>query len=186
MLQFLTSFVQTTCCMKKYFLLMLSSLFAQILFAQENNFLKEFSQKWANAKTYTLQVAALMPEELYGYKPVPEERSFGEQLKHIAQNMSWLSSRYLKNENNPLTDELKQANTKTQIVQVLTKAFDYAGTSIRQFNPAQLDAKVDFFAGSLSKRQILILMNDHVTHHRGQILVYLRLKGLRPPDYIGW
>jgi uncharacterized damage-inducible protein DinB len=30
------------------------------------------------------------------------------------------------------------------------------------------------------------LMHDHHTHHRGQIIVYLRLNGLKPPKYVGW
>jgi uncharacterized damage-inducible protein DinB len=24
---------------------------------------------------------------------------------------------------------------------------------------------------------------DHITHHRGQIVVYLRLNGIKPPQY---
>jgi len=31
-----------------------------------------------------------------------------------------------------------------------------------------------------------VLLNDHQTHHRGQLVVYLRLNGIKPPAYIGW
>ncbi|MGX5688737.1 DinB family protein [Arcticibacter tournemirensis] len=40
----------------------------------------------------------------------------------------------------------------------------------------QLDEQVKFFAGPMTRRQILILMHDHKTHHLGQLIVYLRLK----------
>jgi uncharacterized damage-inducible protein DinB len=55
-----------------------------------------------------------------------------------------------------------------------------------KMNTGQMDEKVKFFAGPITRRQILILMHDHQTHHLGQLIVYLRLKGIKPPDYIGW
>ena len=45
---------------------------------------------------------------------------------------------------------------------------------------------VDFVAGKMSRRRIMLLLTDHVTHHRGQLVVYLRLKGVEPPAYRGW
>ncbi|MEM9260816.1 MAG: DinB family protein, partial [Bacteroidota bacterium] len=44
----------------------------------------------------------------------------------------------------------------------------------------------NFFAGPKSKRVIVYLLQDHATHHRSQLLVYLRLLGHQPPRYRGW
>jgi uncharacterized damage-inducible protein DinB len=49
-----------------------------------------------------------------------------------------------------------------------------------------LSTQVDFFAGPKTKLQILNIIQDHVTHHRGQLIVYLNLKGIKPPEYVGW
>ncbi len=38
----------------------------------------------------------------------------------------------------------------------------------------------------MTERQIINLMNDHLTHHRAQAIVYLRLNGVMPPKYVGW
>lgn len=38
----------------------------------------------------------------------------------------------------------------------------------------------------MTRRQILLLLHDHQTHHIGQVIVYLRLKGIKPPAYVGW
>ena len=46
--------------------------------------------------------------------------------------------------------------------------------------------KLIFFAGPKSKFQILNLLEDHVTHHRGQLIVYLNFKNSIPPSFIGW
>ncbi len=38
----------------------------------------------------------------------------------------------------------------------------------------------------MNKLQINNPMQDHQTHHRAQLLNYLRLNGIKPPAYIGW
>nr|WP_262481137.1 DinB family protein [Algibacter pectinivorans] len=43
---------------------------------------------------------------------------------------------------------------------------------------------MDYFGADRTKRQILLLLADHITHHRGQMLVYMRLKGIKPPRYV--
>ncbi len=44
-----------------------------------------FAKHWKTAGDYTVAIAEQMPAESYGFKPVPEEMSFAEQLVHIAQ-----------------------------------------------------------------------------------------------------
>jgi hypothetical protein len=44
----------------------------------------EFVRDWQISKHFTLDVARAMPADLYGYKPNPEEMTFGEQMIHIA------------------------------------------------------------------------------------------------------
>src|ERR1700733_7397986 len=44
----------------------------------------EFVEDWKISKQFTLDVAGAMPAEWYGFKPNPEEMTFGEQMVHIA------------------------------------------------------------------------------------------------------
>lgn len=143
-------------------------------------------KKLMSARQYTLDVAEGMPENKYDYKPVPDEMSFGAQLLHLADNLGWLSSAYLSTGNNPVTGADKKLTKKAEIKAVVEKAYDYALTALRNFDPARLADTVSFFAGLLTKLQILTLINDHQTHHRAQLLVYLRLNGIKPPKYVGW
>ncbi|MEO8583075.1 MAG: DinB family protein [Flavitalea sp.] len=154
--------------------------------AQTNDsLLNQLSEKWKNAKAYAVKVAELMPEEQYNFKPVPEEMTFGEQLLHIAQNMNSLSSTYLLGSNQKGKSEGKVLG-KQSIIKTLSAAYDSALAVHYLLTLQQLDEVVPFFAGPKSRRQILILMHDHQTHHMGQLIVYLRLKGIKPPDYVGW
>ncbi len=145
----------------------------------------QLAHKWVNSKTYALKLAALMPEDGYDFKASPEEMSFREQLLHIADNINWLSSSYLLVEG-PAKNTSGGKLTKEDVLKKLGDAYDLGLKAHMKMNAGQLDEKIKFFAGSMTRRQILILMHDHQTHHLGQLIVYLRLKGIKPPDYIGW
>lgn len=163
-----------------------SFIFTLNCIAQTNDSLiNDLAVKWKNAKAYTLQMANMMPEENYGFKPVPEEMSFGQQLLHIADNINWLSSSYLYGNKPPDNSDTSSLN-KQAVISRVSAAYDSAYAAQLRLTDAQLNETVDFFAGPKTRRQILILLHDHQTHHVGQIIVYLRLKGIKPPDYIGW
>jgi uncharacterized damage-inducible protein DinB len=165
-------------------LICLSFLVSSNLPAQDS-FLSDYKIKWKNATEYTLEFAKAMPEETYSFKPVPVEMSYGEQLKHIAGNMVWLCSSYLGGAKTTL-DPMNAGTSKKEIIAVLEKSFAYAAETVDHLNEKVLNQNVDFFAGFMTKRRILLLMTDHVTHHRGQLVVYLRLNGIEPPAYRGW
>ncbi|GAC1387276.1 MAG: hypothetical protein NVSMB45_17000 [Ginsengibacter sp.] len=155
------------------------------LYAQHYNdsLVSQLSVKWANAKDYTLKLAALMPESEYDFKPVKDEMSFKEQLLHIRQNILWISGTYLFVKV-PEKKDPKEMN-KAAVIKSVNDAYD-EGMKAHNITSSQLDETVKFFAGPKSRRQMLILMHDHQTHHAGQLIVYLRLKGIKPPDYVGW
>ncbi len=168
--------------------LLASPLLSGRLGAQNNDalFLTAALTKLQHAKEYTLKTAEAMPGERYNFKPTPEEMSFGEQLLHLASNLGWLTSEYLSQAKNPVSKTDAQLKKKEDIIAVVGKTYDYAIEVLKQVKPEQLSDTVRFFAGPLNKLQILNLINDHQTHHRAQLLVYLRLNGIKPPDYIGW
>lgn len=67
--------------------------------------LEEHITKWQNSMEYTLEVANMMPDSLYDFRPTPEEMTFGEQLQHMAQNMTWLATSYLMEDEKYIKDE---------------------------------------------------------------------------------
>jgi len=169
-----------------FFFLLMSLGFSINGKAQTNDsLLNQLSAKWKNAKIYALKVAELMPEEQYNFKPVLDVMTFGEQLLHIAQNMNWLSSAYLLGSKQNSKSDAKVLS-KQSIINTISNAYDSAFDVHYRLTPKQLDEVAPFFAGPKSRRQILILMHDHQTHHIGQLIVYLRLKGIKPSDYVGW
>ncbi len=171
--------------MLKYLTLLLFAFTFTTSLSGQANYLKEYQQKWANNKAYTLELAEAMPEEFYTYRPSEEQRTFQEQLLHIVGNMTWLTSSYLGG-TKVAADLKKKDYKKAEVIAIMTSAFDLAAEATAKLPVEELETTVDFFAGPMSKRQIMVLMNDHLVHHRGQVITYARLKGVKPPSYRGW
>ncbi|WP_109301816.1 DinB family protein [Aquimarina sp. AU474] len=157
------------------------------IMAQQFTPKEAFLEKWQNSKTYLLEIAELMPEEGYVFKPTEREMDFKNQLLHIRGNMLWLGTTHFSKDTfdrKSLTQNVP--STKAETIKVLTQAFDYVYNQVNEADPIDFKTEVDFFAGRKSKLQILNLLQDHVTHHRGQLIVYLNLNEIEPPGYVGW
>ncbi|WP_282165222.1 DinB family protein [Cellulophaga baltica] len=168
-------------------ILVLSSI-ASPLFAQQDNFIEQYVERLENSRKYLLLVAETMPEENYTFKPTPESLSFEEHLMHIAWAMDWhseslLGGRAARDWDTDTT--LKVADkSKAEMMATIDKTFDTAITFINHFELVKLEERLDYFGADRTKRQILLLLSDHITHHRAQMLVYMRLNQLVPPRYV--
>jgi len=126
-----------------------------------------------------------MPDETYHFKPVEEVRSFADQMLHIAQSSIFFATAYLGGTDAPESDYSTEGKSKSEIVELLEEAFDYCTGILISLTDEQLHEEIETFAGVLPKNEVVLFMRDHVTHHRGQTVVYLRLNGIVPPEYVG-
>lgn len=162
-------------------------LIAMTAYGQQNTPKDAFLEKWDNSKNYLIQVATAMPEEQFTFKPTEREMDFGSQLLHIRGNMLWLGNTYFTDipfDRQSLNKDIPEG--KTAIIEALKASFDAVHGFVTEASDEDLKGTVDFFAGPKSRLQILNLLQDHVTHHRGQLIVYLNLSNIEPPRYSGW
>ena len=168
--------------------IMLFSSVTSPLFAQQDSFIKDYLERLENSRTYLILVAETMPEDKYDFRASPESMTFAENLMHIGYAIDWHSQSLLggRESRDWKTDTIfKVANkSKEEMIATIDKTFDETIKLIKQFDTTQFDDELDYFGLNRTKRQIFLLLADHVTHHRGQMLVYMRLNGLVPPRYV--
>ena len=156
--------------------------------AQQDHFIEDSIERLENSRKYLLLVAELMPEEKYGYKVTEESLSFQENLMHIGFALDWHSQSLIGNREARVyqTDTIfKPAHkTKTEMMARIDQTFTEAIALLQDFDAKNLDDELDYFGLHRSKRQIFMLLADHITHHRAQMLVAMRLNGLIPPRYV--
>ncbi len=155
---------------------------------QEDPFLRDFLVRWDQSKAYLLAVAEAMSEAHYFQAPFDEGKSFAEQLMHMAVVMDWHAFSKFGGSEAPIRWEDFQVTgkNKAQLIQETAREFDRAKELIKEFDPNKLDETTSYAAFSRTRRQFLLLLADHVTHHRAQLIVYLRLHHIAPPNYINF
>jgi len=170
--------------MLKVFILA-TGFFLSISAQAQDEFLSAIQEKWQNNKTYVLKCANLMPEDKYDFRPTPEVSTFREQLIHMMSNMNWITKDYLKSAG--LQHDLKTIDpSKADLMVILEQAFDNAAAALSTVSASDLEGRVNFFAGEKNVLQMIELMDDHLSVHKGQLIVYLRLNGIAPPRFVGW
>lgn len=158
------------------------------LHAQQNEFIKDYLERLENSKKYTLLIAEMMPENAYTFKATPESLSFSENLLHIGYAADWHSQSLLGGREARVwqTDTVYKTEnrSKKEMIAIVTNTFDQAIKLMKEFDPAQFTDELDYFGLTRNRRQIFLLLADHITHHRAQMIVSLRLKGIVPPRYV--
>jgi uncharacterized damage-inducible protein DinB len=125
-----------------------------------------------------IKAAEQMPEEYYTFRPTKEIRSFGELIAHIAESNFEMCA-IAKGEASPMP---KVATTKAEAVDALKKAFNYSTKARETMTKQQKETMVKFMGQSQPAGNVLDFSILHSMQHYGNVIVYMRLKGLVPPS----
>jgi uncharacterized damage-inducible protein DinB len=145
---------------------------------------------WKKSADFTVAVAKAMPAESYNFRPSPEEMSFGHVIAHIAAANAGACAIASGGQRpaapaglaEKLRDEKSDVDRETAL-SYLTTSFDFCNKAVDSMTPAKLDAKVGPANRQMTGFEWLWSYFTHTAHHRGQVEVYLRVKGIKPPDY---
>ena len=127
------------------------------------------------------RAAEKMPEEEYAFKPDPAVRSFGQILGHIADADYLFCSAFL-GENSPSPGIEKTKTTKAELTSALHDAFAYCNRAYDTLTDANANETVKAFGQERNKLGVLWFNASHNLEQYGNLVVYLRLKGIVPPS----
>lgn len=147
---------------------------------------KQYAGVWQRNQAYSKAVADAMPEAGYDFRPTDEAMSFQEQWLHVADNISMLTSRITGDRKNFYRKEDATGLKKADVLVILDRANAYVLDLIQDASDSLLNEEIQFGGVSMTKENIFYLLRDHQAHHRAQCLVYLRMKGVSAPAYVGW
>jgi uncharacterized damage-inducible protein DinB len=129
-----------------------------------------------------LKAAEQMPEENYSFKPIDTIRSFGQLAAHIADGQYEFCS-FVAGDKNPPADIEKTKTTKADIVQAMKDAMGYCDKAYGMLTDASGAEKIKLFGQfDLPKLTVLSMNTAHTDEHYGNMVTYLRLKGMVPPS----
>jgi uncharacterized damage-inducible protein DinB len=136
------------------------------------------------ARRNILAAAEEMPEADFAFRPAAEVRSFGQLVAHVGDAM-YLFCSGAKGEPNPNQSQdniEKTKTTKAELLEALRTSFAYCDDIYNSLTDATLGEKISFFSRETSKAAPLNLNIYHLSEHYGNMVTYMRQKGLVPPS----
>jgi uncharacterized damage-inducible protein DinB len=124
--------------------------------------------------------AQKMPEENYSFKPTPEVRSFGQIVGHVA-DASYNFCSQAGGETNPSKDIEKTKSSKADLVAALKDAVAFCNKTFDGMTDAKGSQMMKLFSFNLAKLTVLSINSAHTDEHYGNMVTYMRLKGIVPP-----
>lgn len=140
------------------------------------------AKHWEASKHFTLAVANAMPAEDYNMKPADPEMNFGQLMNHIAEANASYCSRASSGKS-PLSPLKDAAIPKATALERLNTAFAFCLAAIKGMPDSGFVKMVGPAGRQVTAGEALWSGFTHTAHHRGQAEVYLRTKGIQPPDY---
>jgi uncharacterized damage-inducible protein DinB len=142
----------------------------------------EMVKEWKRAKAYTKEYLDAMPADGYAFKPTPEVRSFAGQMLHLTDaNYFFIGT--VSGKKGPLKGSAEKVvePTKEATTKAVMESYDFVISALEAMTPAQMQETVKLEGFEVTKSGAFGKAFEHQTHHRGQTVVYLRLKGVTPP-----
>src|SRR5216683_1235049 len=138
-------------------------------------------EQWNDIGRKLTAMAEDFPEDKYDFKPTPAQRSFAEQLLHMA-NANYFFTDLAMGKKAPPEEDPKRSDfkTKADIVAFVKKSFADGAAAIKaKGDKGMSDLLVDPFAHQQTRVLDLAYgLIEHCGEHYGQLAVYYRVAGL--------
>ncbi|WP_462249667.1 DinB family protein [Ekhidna sp.] len=147
---------------------------------------EELIAAWRRSEKITLISMEQMPPESYTFKYAEEAMTFSEQWRHcVVYTCGQLASR--TSLENPYKDiKLPVQMPKEEVIGEIKKMYAYMRASVEKLSGEELLSMTDFGGDDIPVWRLFYALENHIIHHRGQCVVYLRLSGVIPKGYYGW
>ena len=136
---------------------------------------------WRVEREYTMEALEAMPAEDFDFRPSPEQRTFGEQLVHLGRANAAYFRAFAREGISP--PEPPDSTAKETARSYVAASFDFVELTLAGMSEADFARRDVAFGRAAAHTTIDLFLRGytHTAHHRGQIITYLRVKGVEPP-----
>ena len=125
------------------------AVLATVTVAPAQTLSEDILQDWQRMKQIMMGIADAMPEETFDYASTPEQRTFGEQILHVAGGNVMLMGFLGAEASGPSVDRRNlrtfgyTVTSKADILEALSASFDYGEAALREFDDTSLMERVE-------------------------------------------
>ena len=173
--------------MKKILLLVVLVISAAPLTAQMANNSPPTSavaatkREWQDMAGYIARAADQMSEANYSFRPTPEVRTFGQLIGHLAGGQFLICAAALGEPAKYPEDAFENKPTKAELTAAFKASTEYCNRAYAQ-SDAETTGMTKLFGGERTRLAALMRNTVHDGEHYGNIVTYMRMKGMIPPS----
>jgi uncharacterized damage-inducible protein DinB len=146
---------------------------------------KAVLDSWNDIGRKLITMAEDFPDDKYDYKATPAERTFAENLLHVA-GVNYYFTNAVRGEKPPAGENppRSQYKTKADVVAFVKKSFaDGAAAIEARGDKGMSEIVVDPYSNEETRiSDYAYGFIEHSGEHYGQLVVYYRLNGIVPPE----
>ena len=156
-----------------------AAAFAQ---ASANPFTDAIKAQLAQIKAPIIRTTEKVPEDLYAFKPTPEIRALGQLIGHIADGNNSICGAASGMKAAVTGSVEKTETTKAALQKALADSFAFCEQAIASMDDKKGAETAKTFLGVQPRLMVLAFNNSHLNEHYGNLVTYMRLKGIVPPS----
>ena len=138
---------------------------------------------WNSAKGNIKSSAVDVPEALYSFKPVDTVRTFGQIVAHTAgANYEFYAA--ARGEKSPHAEAaFESLATKAAIIKAFDDSVTYCDAAFKALTDRTAGETIEmpFGMGKSARLSALVGNIGHLNEHYGNLVTYMRIKGIVPP-----
>jgi DinB family protein len=171
--------------MRACFALLLIQAVAGQLRAQSGTY-PDLVADWQRNRAAVLAYIDAMPDSATGFRPTPGVRTFAQQFDHIVTTNLAVAALALRGLKSPpaMGDSTVYLHKKAELRRYAGATYDYFLDALQHATPAQQQRKVAIFGQPPQPAiRLAALSLEHSVWTLGQLVPYLRLNRVTPPEY---
>jgi hypothetical protein len=134
------------------------------------------------SQTNILGAIQSMPADKFGFKPTPDQMTFGHLVTHIADTNFFLCAK-ATDMPAPKAEEVKDTDSKDKLLAAAKASFDFCNDVLSKMDDSKLGDSIQLFGPKQFPRAMaaLFLANTWADHY-AEAAQDLRLNGILPPS----
>lgn len=131
---------------------------------------------------FMIAAAEQMPADKYGYRPTPDQWTYGKIVSHVIQANFGVCG-MLSGDGPGKAPAVTDTTPKDELVPLLKQSFDTCEKALNGLKDSSLGDTITYFRDTKKPRaRALVELTDDLEDHYSQMASYLRLSGMTPPS----
>ena len=142
--------------------------------------------QYAGLKRNIIGSAEKMPAEHFSFKPSPDVRTYAEQLGHIIDTQYFFCNAVKGGQNPGNGKDFEKITERAEMVQAVKQAFAYCDDAFSSLTNETAMQMITIGVApnqrQAARANQLTMVILHGTEHYGNLVTYMRIKGIVPPS----